>query len=97
MMAWLRKLVVRFSKSLPFALVLGGAVLGRTSASERPSSIPERIAAVQKAVQKMPPDVRQPFLLRAQWGNWANWNNWNNWANWANFRNWNNWGNWANF
>jgi hypothetical protein len=97
MLNWIRRLVSRISELLSLFLVFSGLLFGRSSKPERPLSVPERIAAIQQAVQQMPAEMREPFLLGAQWGNWGNWNNWNNWANWANFRNWNNWGNWANY
>ena len=96
MLAKLRRVGHSFSKTMSFFLVFGGLVFGRTK-EPTPFSIPERIAAVQKAVKHLPVEARQPFVLRAQWGNWGNWNNWNNWANWANWNNWNNWGNWSNY
>jgi len=71
-------------------------LFGRTTETNRPS-VPKRIAAVQKALQHLPPTQHPAITLRAQWGNWGNWNNWNNWANWANWNNWNNWGNWRNY
>lgn len=83
-------------KRVSLLFVFGGLFFGRTT-DAKVDSIPKRIAAVQKAVAGMPAEVREPFIVHAQWGNWANWNNWNNWANWANWNNWNNWGNWGNY
>jgi hypothetical protein len=94
MLASLKKLRRRLSAAVYLVFVIGGLLFGRSAHVRLSPSIPERIAAVQKAVQEMPAEVKHPFLVRAQWGNWGNWNNWANWANW---NNWNNWGNWGNF
>ncbi len=93
-MASLKELRHSLSKLVSLLLVGGGLLFGRSTDTRRVPSVPERIAAVQKAVHQMPTEMRQQFLFRAQWGNWGNWNNWANWANW---NNWNNWGNWGNF
>jgi hypothetical protein len=82
---------------MSLVVFLTGFSFGGSTEIKRGPSIPQRIAAIQKAVQEMPAETQQPFLLRAQWGNWGNFRNWNNWANFANFNNWNNWGNWANY
>jgi hypothetical protein len=82
----------RSFKKLAWFFLLSGLLFGRTSEPE-PASITERVAAVKKAVQQLPPALREPFIMRAQWGNWGNWANWNNWNNWANWANWNNWRN----
>jgi hypothetical protein len=87
---------LRWFLRVSLLFVFGGLLFVRPTDSKA-RSIPRRIAAVQKAVERLPAEVREPFILRAQWGNWGNWNNWNNWANWANFNNWNNWGNWMNY
>jgi hypothetical protein len=96
MFARLRELGFSFFKRISLIFVFGGLLFGR-AAEAKPSSIPKRIAAVQKATQQLPADVRETVILRAQWGNWGNWRNWNNWSNWANWNNWNNWGNWGNW
>jgi hypothetical protein len=92
-----RKLKHSLSKLMSLVVFLTGFSFARSTDIKRAPSIPQRIAAIQKAVKDMPAETRQPFLLRAQWGNWGNFRNWNNWANFANFNNWNNWGNWANY
>jgi hypothetical protein len=95
MFAKVRLLGLSFFKKISLMFVFGNLLFGYATQA-KPSSIPERIAAVQKAVLQLPADARETVILRAQWGNWVNWNNWNNWANWANWNNWNNWGNWTN-
>jgi hypothetical protein len=82
-------------KKLGFVLVFCGLLFGWTG-ELRAHSVPKRIAAVQKAFQRMPASTQEHILFRAQWGNWGNWGNWNNWANWTNWNNWSNWGNWHN-
>jgi hypothetical protein len=94
MPAKLQGIVFSLLRKISWLLVFCGILLGRTAEAR---SIDKRVAAVQKAVQDLPPAIREPFTFRAQWGNWGNWRNWNNWANWANWNNWNNWGNWRNF
>jgi len=76
--------------------VFGGLLFGRTT-EPKPSSVPIRIAAVQKAIQQLPAHKLEPLILSVQWGNWGNWANWANWNNWGNWANWNNWGNWGNY
>jgi hypothetical protein len=83
-------------KKLSWLFALSGLLLGRQTEA-KPASFPERIAAVQKTLNALPSAIREPLILRAQWGNWNNWVNWNNWNNWANWANWNNWGNFSNF
>ena len=96
MLATVRGLGRSVFKKISFLFVFGGLLFGRTTEPKSPS-VPERIAAVQKAVQELPTTLRQPVIFRAQFGNWGNWNNLNNWANWVNWNNWNNWGNWSNY
>lgn len=92
MLANLRGLGRSIFKKIPLVLVFWGLLFG-PNADLKASSIPERIAAVQKAFQRLPASAQQPILFSAQWGNWGNWNNWNNWGNWSNWANFNNWGN----
>lgn len=100
-----KALKTSFLKIASLVVVLTSFAFGRSTQPKLRStpSISQRIAAVQKAIREMPATKREPFFVRAQWGNWANWakwvnwNNWNNWNNWAKWANWNNWGNWSNW
>src|SRR5271166_4210209 len=87
------------ARSMSPGILLGALLFGNVGIPKPQTTlpIPERIAAVQKAVQQLPVDGGAPTFVRAQWGNWNNWGNWVNWNNWGNWVNWNNWGNWGNW
>jgi hypothetical protein len=95
----IKKLRHFVSRVLLSALVFAGVLSGRYIKQKGDSalSVPDRIAAVQKAARQLRSEIGEPFIHSAQWGNWGNFANWNNWGNWANWNNWNNWGNWGNW